>query len=156
MKHPRTSPSLREAGFTLLELIVVMVIMALAAALALPNGERTRRGLTLQATALVLASSLKNARSEAIQSNRERKLVIDLASRRFWVEGQGPAHALPRELFVSTEVPVSEQAAAGVALVRFRPDGSSSGGKIKFEAPRQTALVSIDWLTGRTRVEWGR
>ena len=156
MKHPRASPPSGQAGFTLLELIVVMVILALAAALALPNGERTRRGLTLQATALDLASSLKNTRSEAIQSNREQKLVIDLAGRRFWGEGQGPAHALPRELIVSTEVPVSEQSAAGVASVRFRPDGSSSGGKIKLEAPRQTALVSIDWLTGRTRVEWGR
>ena len=156
MTRSKTLPSLREAGFTLLELIVVMAILALTAALALPNGERTRRGLTLQATALDLASSLKNARSAAIQSNREHKLVIDLAGRRFWAEGQGPAHALPRELIVSTEVPLGEQADAGVASVRFRPDGSSSGGKIKFEAPRQTALVSIDWLTGRTRVEWGR
>ena len=57
---------------------------------------------------------------------------------------------------MSYDVPLGEQSGEGVAAFRFRPDGSSSGGKVTFSGHGQTASINVDWLTGRTHVDWGR
>ena len=145
-----------DAGFTLLELIAVLVIVALAATLAFPMADRSRRGLAVRTAAIDLASALKTARAEAVRGNAERRVVIDLNTRQFVADGLPRPHTLPREVSVAYDVPVGEQASNGVASIRFRPDGSSSGGKISLAGQRQSASVTVDWLTGRTRIEWGR
>lgn len=156
MTRPAPRLAAGEAGFTLLELIVVLAIVAAATLLALPSAERSRRGLTVATTAAELAATLNAARAEAVRSNREQRVTIDLAGRRFHVEGLGTGHTLPREIGVTYTVPAGEQADAGLAFFRFRPDGSSSGGEIRLATARQSARLEVDWLTGRTRIAWGQ
>ena len=156
MKRRATSRHRREAGFTLLELIAVLAIVALAATLAFPLADRSRRGLAVRTAAIDLASALKTARAEAVRSNAERRVVLDLNARQFAADGTTRPHALPREVTVVYDVPVGEQSADGIASIRFRPDGSSSGGTISVAGQRQSASVTVDWLTGRTHITWGR
>ena len=144
-----------EAGFTLLELIVVLVIVALAIAVALPNAEFSRRGLSLRSAAIDLASAMGTARAQAIRNSRDAFVTIDPNGRRFAAEGQTRPHPLPRDLTMSLDVPAGEQTAEGRAVVRFRPDGSSSGARVILRQRRQTASVTVDWLTGRTHIVWG-
>jgi general secretion pathway protein H len=145
-----------DAGFTLLELIAAMTILALAAVWVAPAGDRTRRSLSIEATTLKLAAALKAARSQAVRSNQEQKLVIDLEQRRYWAEGLGGAKALPADIAVTYEVPASEQSKPGTAVLRFRPDGSSSGGNVRLKTTRRSANLTVDWLTGGTHIEWER
>ena len=106
-----------DAGFTLLELIAVLAIVALAAMLAFPVAERSRRGPSVRTAAIDLASALKVARAEAVRSNTDSKLVLDLPGRRFGADGYGRPHALPREVTVSYDVPLGEQSGDGVAAL---------------------------------------
>lgn len=145
-----------DGGFTLLELIVVLAILAIAATLSFPAAERSRRALPLRTTAIDLAAALTTARTEALRTNRDTRLTLDLPNRRFLADGMAKVHALPRDVVVSYEVPVDERMGDGVAALRFRPDGSSSGGRISLAAPREAATVSVDWMTGRTQVQWGQ
>jgi general secretion pathway protein H len=145
----------RDNGFTLLELIVVMAILAMAAVIAFPSATSSRRGLTADAAALNFASALRIARAEAIRSNREQMLVLNVARRSYSAAGLRVARAIPTDVAVSYEIPPAEQSTDATAAVRFRPDGSSSGGTFRFAAHRKSASVAVDWLTGTARVALG-
>ena len=73
-------------GFTLLELLLVLGILALAGYFAMPLVNRPAGDATLTATAQKLANDMRVARAAAIRDNTERTMTIDLARRRFWVD----------------------------------------------------------------------
>jgi general secretion pathway protein H len=146
----------RTAGFTILELMAVLAILALAAVFAMPAADRTRRATPLRMAALDMASMLKTARAEALRSNQEQLFTIDLTNRTFGTSAMARSRPLNRQLTVAYEVPVTEQSSEGVASIRFRPDGSSSGGLISISGARQSAMLHVDWMTGSTRISWRR
>ena len=80
-------------GVTLLELLVVLAIMALVAAIVIPmvRGPACRRP-SCDSAARQLASGLRLARSEAVAQRRETFLVIDLDGRRFKVDRDAREH----------------------------------------------------------------
>lgn len=146
-----------DSGFTLLELLAVLAIVSLTTVLlAFPMAERSRRAQSVRSAAIDLAAMLQSAHAEAKRSNMEQRTVIDLTARRFWTVGGSRPHALPPDLTAAYDVPAAEQAAEGMASIRFRPDGSSSGGTVRLSGQRQSAIIAVDWLTGRTHIEWGR
>jgi general secretion pathway protein H len=149
-------PRLGCAGFTLLELIVVLAILATATAMAMPAVERSRRALPVRFVTLDMAALMASARSEAVRSNREQLFTINLTARKYGTSAGLRERSLPRALTVAYEVPITEQPADGLATIRFRPDGSSSGGTITISAARQSAGLSVDWMTGAARIAWRR
>lgn len=127
-----------EAGFTLLEIIVVMAVLGMIAGLIAYRGPPRSRGLDLQAQAADVARTLRAARIHAITANRPVSIIFDNAARTVSVDGA--LHALPAGLAVR---------AGGI---RFAPDGSSSGGRVELAAGERHRSVSVDWLTGRVRI----
>ena len=69
------------AGFTLLEMLVVIVILALATAVAMPMLARPSDGVRVQATARDLINALRLTR--AMARNAEVALAIDVDKRTF-------------------------------------------------------------------------
>ena len=61
----------RSDGFTLLEMMIVLALMALITALAVPGLNRYRLQESTRANAMVLATSLREARSRAIREGRQ-------------------------------------------------------------------------------------
>lgn len=151
--HQRAAMS--EQGFTLLELLVVLAIVTLVTVVAVPRMDRTWGGLSVRASAMDLAASLRTTRAAAIKSNRDQMLVVDLAARRYWAEGVLKPRALPRNCALAFAVPERQRTGADQAVVVFRPDGSATGGEIALCSGRRSAKVLVDWLTGSTRIEWG-
>jgi general secretion pathway protein H len=103
-----------------------------------------------------MASALRIARAEALRTARETRLVLDLAARRYSADGIAAPRAIPRDVSIVYEVPAARANGEHTAEIRFRPDGSSSGGTIRIASARATALVEVDWLTGRTHIDWRR
>ena len=140
-------------GFTLLEMLVVLMIMAIVAGLVLPvfrgSGVST---LELRAAARELAAGLRTARSEAVTQRRETFLVVDLEGRRFKVDQSTREHALPSrvelKLFTAQNDLVNEK----VGAIRFFPDGGSNGGRITVASGERKYDVDVDWLTGRIAI----
>jgi general secretion pathway protein H len=151
----------REGGFTLLELMVVIGILALAAAIVAPSLGRARQGLAVRSTAYALAADLRAARAAAQATNMERVLTVDLAGRRYWAEGVVGERTLPSHVTVELAVPESERAGgeagpgSGSGRVRFFPDGSASGARVVLSDGRSAASVLVDWLNGDVRIELG-
>jgi general secretion pathway protein H len=141
-----------EQGFTLLELILALGIMALGVAVVLPFFNASRAGYQLQASAYEIASQLREARAAAQAGNVDQVFIIDVGNRRMWIEGHA-ARPLSARLAVDVEVPIAEQLAANLVRVRFFADGGASGGKFLLRDGGRQATVTVNWLTGDVRVQ---
>lgn len=140
-------------GFTLLELLVVMVVLTLVIGLAVPLMSTGQEGAELRSTAAQMTNALRRARSEALLRNTETTMVLDLSRRTYWAGDtpESPAHIPPR-LKVTFETAAAERIAGDVARIRFFPDGSSTGGRIDLNGQGRHAAIRVNWLTGQIAI----
>jgi general secretion pathway protein H len=139
------------AGFTLIELVVVLAILGFAMALIIGYHAPGGGTLSLRGTAAELASALRLARSEAIATNHPVALTIDLAAHRYRVGTDAP-RAVPAGFSLSLVTVSGETFGATVGAIRFNPDGSSTGGRLRVADARRALVIGVDWLTGRVGV----
>ena len=139
----------RAAGFTLIEVTVVLVILGLGLALLTTRGPLRSTALDLRAATGEVAQALRLARARAVVTDRAVVVAVDPAANAFRV-GSGPTQPLPRGVLL--EATAAQGQAPGVAAFRFAPDGSSSGGRVTLTAGGRRATVGVDWLTGRVSV----
>jgi general secretion pathway protein H len=144
-----------QLGFTLLELLVVLGILAIGLALVAPSLGRVRSGLMVRSAAYELAGDLRAARAAARTANIERVLIIDVAGRRYWVEGVVAPRSLPQAIAMDLSVPEDERIGAGGGRIRFLPDGGTSGARVVLRDGKSVAAVLVDWLSGDVRVQLG-
>jgi general secretion pathway protein H len=136
------------AGFSLIELVVVLAVMGFLLALIVGYKTPWSRTLNLRGAAAELAAGLRLARSEAIADNRPVAVAFDLAAHRYRV-GSAPAHALAPQLSIGLLTVNGERQTATLGDIRFNPDGSSTGGRIVLADGTKRIAVGVDWLTGR-------
>jgi general secretion pathway protein H len=140
----------REAGFTLIEIIVVLAVLGFALALIVGYRPPWSSGLGVRGTAAELASGLRLARSEAISRNRPITFKIDLSDHHFQI-GTSVVRPLPARLSIALLTVAGEQRGT-TGDIRFNPDGSSTGGRISIADGTQRIAVGVDWLNGRVSV----
>lgn len=138
-----------QGGFTIIELLVVMVIMALAYTLASPMISSGVSGAELKASARQIAAGLRKARSDAISRRQESVLTLDLATRQFQLTGDARVYRLPPSVAVKVFTAQSELVGGTAGSIRFFPDGGSTGGRITLSANARNYDVDINWLTGQ-------
>ena len=147
-RQQKVSPPL-QGGFTIIELLVVMVIMALAYTLASPMISSGVSGAELKASARQIAAGLRKARSDAISRRQESVLTLDLATRQFQLTGDARVYRLPPSVAVKVFTAQSELVGGTAGAIRFFPDGGSTGGRITLSANARNYDVDINWLTGQ-------
>lgn len=142
----------RAAGFTLLELLVVVTIMAAVYILVPRMFVNGVSGADLRATSRNLAAGLRQARSLALTERRETALTVDLEKRNFALSGNARVFQMPEKIEISLFTAQSEVAGDKQGSIRFFPDGSSTGGRVTVSSGEQKFLVDVDWLTGRVSI----
>lgn len=143
---------MRHAGFTLLELLIVIALMGIIAALVVPMFGGPVSTSELRATARQLAAGLRLARSEAVSERRETFLVVDVAGKRFKVDREAREHALPSKVDLKLFTAQNDLVSQNVGSIRFYPDGGSNGGRITVASGARKFDVDVDWLTGRVAI----
>lgn len=138
----------RQCGFTLLEILVVLVIGVLLVALVPPLLSGMSNTTELRGAARQLAAGLRSARNEAITRQREAILTLDLAQHRFGVSGDPRGIKFPDGVAIKLYTAQSELIDGATGNIRFFPDGSSTGGAITVSGSKQAYRVKVDWLTG--------
>lgn len=131
MTQPGVPSPGRARGFTLVELIIVMALLAVAAALAVPSLARSLRERNLDGEAARFLALTEYARDEAVSQGIPMVVWVDVKQGRW---GAGPKEgfdgdaARAREFALGPDVSCTiDKAAAtgGVAYaVEFAPDGS--------------------------------
>lgn len=143
-------------GFTLLEMMLVMVLVAAATLLAVSAFGGGMRGMQLRSGAKEIAAQFRFARAVAISSGQPQDVVIDPAGRR-WQGAKGRSGSLPEGGEIVFTGARAEQFArgpveTGKGAVRFFPDGAATGGRVRLLANGGGWDVDVGWLTGEVLV----
>lgn len=137
------------AGSTLIEMMAVMLIIAMLASLVVTmvpgTGRASLKALTLQTAAL-----LRRERLAAILSGQSRRVSLDGNART--IVGQTGTIAIPRDVRVDV-IGVNELWSGRQAVVRFEPDGASTGSVLKFSWENVRYEVDVNWYNGRVAVD---
>jgi general secretion pathway protein H len=144
MKRP-AKPS---AGFTLVELLVVMGIVGLVLATVLFAKPKTA-AMRVAIAARAVAATLQLARAQAMATNAETVVRIDTQKRQFGLARS--IHALPRGMTVAMTVAETDRIADSGGM-RFYPDGQSSGGEIVLTLDGRSSRIAVNWLTGEPQL----
>lgn len=129
----------RGAGFTLIEMLVVLAITALITAIAFPSLERAMRSQSFEAAANAIELGLRQARADAVSRGRPVRFALG-ADRRSVVVGGG-AIAIPDGIVVTLPT-------QGVA---FFGDGTSNGGRIDLVGSGRARRLMVDPGSGAVR-----
>jgi general secretion pathway protein H len=137
-----------QAGFTLIEMIVVIAILSLALVLIGVRGTPVSPATHARAAAEEVAGSLRRARAEALMRNAEIPFTLYLAPGAY-TAGTGAPQPLPGDVRLALFTQQDETASGTQGRIRFFPDGSSSGGRISLAGGGRVWWVGVDWLSGR-------
>jgi general secretion pathway protein H len=141
----RTPSTDRRAGFTLIEVMAVMLIVALVASLAVTRIPGTGRG-ALKALTLETAALLRRERLGAVLTGKERQVSLD-GERRVLVGDGGDTLAIPRDVVVDI-LGIDAVWSGRQAIVRFTPDGASTGAVLKLSRESAEYEIRVNWYTG--------
>lgn len=139
-----------QGGFTLIEMLVVLTILALTTTLIVPLVSGGSEGARLQMAASDLASAFRLTRSAAITRNTDMSLIIDVNKRTF-------GSAVVSQRSFAPDIDAKLTFAAGLGSGRsdgrfqFFPDGSSTGGDVTLSLRGKQTRLCVDWLTGVVR-----
>lgn len=143
----------RESGFTLVETMVVLAIVAIVAAAGTALLRPRSGGLEVGAAARDVASSLRASRAKAIWRNVETTVTIDVDDRQFWTHNKSAPRTLPKTVSIEAVLARSERISESASRIRFFPNGGSTGGEIHIRRGAEGHTVRVDWLTGAVKIE---
>ncbi|MBT3183534.1 MAG: prepilin-type N-terminal cleavage/methylation domain-containing protein [Nitrospina sp.] len=149
-------------GFTLLEMVLVLLLMGLFAGLTLPFVVSTLDRIKLQSEVRQISSAIQFTRSEAISRKTLFTFNVDIEKNQYWL-------AIPKQEEVTQSKPIDETVQVidyqradetlteGTFEILFYPRGNSSGGTIRFKSTddkdeENIYAVTIDPITGKPRI----
>lgn len=136
-----SAPTDREPnGFTLLEILVVLAIMAMITGLAFPRVDRMLDSARFDSARSIAMAAVRGARAEAIRTDA---MVL--------VEASGDAHSLLGNGRVIATMPTAVRVDAGPEQARFYGDGSATAGSFRLIAGARRAELDVLPPTGMAR-----
>ena len=161
-------------GFTLIEVVLVAVVLAILLTAAVPRFQQTAERLRVEQAAFEFAQLLRMAHERAVAESRAMVWVWDAAAHRARLEPdegsdgfgnvQPPApQPPPRGLAESSVLPAAisvsvsgEGGASGCSCVHFFPEGTSEPATLILSAGERAYTVTVDEATSRVRLSAGR
>ena len=165
------------SGFTLFELLVVVLIISLTSAFVMPRMAASLPGVQLKSTTRAVTASLRYARSKAVSESRPYVAIFDNTQKLLAVESfEKPIDAaelnrlreilntsnlqkvyeIPNE--IEFEILNDNDTAEGSDIfpIFFFPRGDSTGGKIVLQNQRRRQFtVTVDRITGMVEIASG-
>jgi len=145
-----------EAGFTFLEIMIVIGIIAVAATLVAPAIDSGMRARQVRSAVRGIAATMRTMASDAVITGQTQHLIIDPQANELRVEDRGTSYALGSGTVLS-RVHGGELDASGLVRVNFYSNGSTSGVEVVVddrETPNDVGfLVSLDPLIGLVTIQ---
>jgi general secretion pathway protein H len=141
-----------QRGFTLLEMVCVLAITALLAAVLLPFIPRETSRSRLQAYALQTASLLKSDRNAAIRGQVSVATRVDAQAHTIHSGASRAAITVPADVRFDALLPQTCGRQPALSTISFFANGTSCGGAIALTRFDVGYEVRVNWLTGRVEV----
>ncbi|MGI6453317.1 MAG: GspH/FimT family pseudopilin [Syntrophomonadaceae bacterium] len=150
----RSGPHIKkdEWGFTLIELIAVMALLAMALAVALPALDRAWQHYALKADAQSLATLIRYSRQEAISAGQSQSVLFYTNNNSYRILGQ-ERHFLNKGIRYVGNTTFSTRV-IDVPACTFLPDGTPrAGGTVTLQNTYNVRhYVIVNPVAGRVRV----
>lgn len=148
----------RSRGFSLLELLLVMVLIAATGVLAagVLGGGFAR--MELRDNVRNIATQLRYTRARALATGMPQTFAIDPRAHA-WQGADGRSGEVPDSLGVHFTGAREVMPADGVGAIVFFGDGASTGGRVQLSRGAAAFDIDVAWLTGEVtvhRAEAGR
>ena len=141
-----------KGGFTILELLVVIFLVSLMAALALPSfsviGESR-----IKSDAKKLASILRYLNDSAISSKEVFLLKVDFRERVLEYKGPEGKRAETIANISAVELQTRGMVSEGEVILFFNPTGASEAFSFILKDDKKTVTVSFNPLSGRVKIK---
>lgn len=137
-----------QEGLTLIELLVVLAVIGLLLAIAPPTMSRARPLVAIKVAAQTMADDLRGARGTAVNTARETAILVDVAAKTYLTQPDQVLHQLPDGALMEFRGPAG-QIFGERGVIRFYPDGSSSGGTVRMSLAGAEHRIAVSWLTGK-------
>ena len=138
-------------GYTLLELLVVLAIVSIIAALVTGYTPSRRSSRDLKLETYRLEMDLRAARSQAIYTGQPVTFAVDIRSSA-WRFATQPEHKVAEGISLTVYTGRKLLSGSSTGSIAFFPNGQSSGGKVTLQSAGDKREVNIDWLTGRIKL----
>lgn len=141
-----------QRGFSLLELMAVLVLVAIAVTVASVSISNSLGSAKIQAASRDLVAALRYTRGQAIVKGEQKTLDVDLEAMSYTAPGRA-AVKFPDKIEVKLLTAQNELIHEKAGRIRFYPDGSSTGGHVSIIAGTREWRVNVGWLTGEVDLE---
>lgn len=141
----------RTRGFTLLEMLAVILLIGIAAAAVSISVTQGLASARVRAASSELAGALRATRAQAIVRGKDQVFDVDIRDNTYRDTRQHDV-PLPKGLRLSITSASADQPNDHTGRIRFFPDGSSTGGRITLQSGQRQWHVNVSWLTGEVRV----
>jgi len=141
-----------ERGFTLFEMVCVLALIAMMAAVLLPLIPRQTSRARLQAYALQAAAVLKEDRNAAIRQGTGVATLVDAGSRMIRSGATAAFIRIPEDVRFEALLPRSCNHREALSTINFFASGMSCGGAIALTRLDVGYEVRVNWLTGRIEI----
>jgi len=145
----------RQAGFTLLELLVVLVLLGIIAVLVAPGLGGSLDNAKLKTASRELLAALRVQRSAAITQGRIITLSFVADESSYRVDGELVVLGAGMSVVYQAAAGTTSDGGLGQQLpdggnnnLVFYPDGSSSGALLQLRLGEGLRYIRVDWLTG--------
>ncbi len=142
----------RARGFTLIELIAVVVLLAIVLAIASLSLSKSLESAKVRAASKDLVAALRYTRGQAIVKGKPQVLVLDLDKNSYVAPGKKPVE-LPKDMVLRLTTAETEQTGANSGGIRFFSDGSSTGGHVSVLMGQREWRINVAWLTGEIELD---
>ena len=139
------------SGFSLLEMLLVMAIIASASLLAVAAITGGFDGIQLRSSAKEIAAQLRYTRAQAIATGQSQSFTIDPHAH-VWTAPNDRDGEIPKKLAIVFTGAREVQSRAGEGAILFFADGASTGGRVQLSIKRAAWNVDVAWLTGEVRL----
>jgi prepilin-type N-terminal cleavage/methylation domain-containing protein len=156
----KVQPSGLNRGFTLIELMVVMLLISIVLAVVIPRFDGGPFQDPMKKFSRWMINTVRHLRSAAVQKQKIQTMVVDLGSQRIWFTSgessaddgsedaavaQKNAYAIDKSMHITNiQFPKKDPVASGIVEIRFYPEGFSDQVLIHLEdndAERRSFLL---------------
>jgi general secretion pathway protein H len=148
LRAARTEHGDRERGFALIEILCVLAIIGLLAAIILPAIPRATTRAKLEGYAVQTAALLKADRNAALRRQIQVTTQIDAPARLIRSGVTGRTVHLPDDVSLQALLASRCSGRRAGRSIDFFPSGMSCGGVVALARPGMGFEVRVNWLTG--------
>lgn len=138
-----------ESGFTLLELMMVMILSLMILGLVMVYFANLFATAKLQATVREFSATLRQARNLAKINGEPEGLTIDLDAREYGLDGR-KAKKIPSNLDFKIIDETAGEIQSGRYRLLFEPNWGGAGVAFQISGKKKTVRIQLDPLMGTT------